>query len=725
MRTKLAFAALLLPFIASPAMAQTTSGALFPPANEQTCLSSAGLPGLLTWTGQRLECRPFRIPLCPTNQVILGVVDGVVKCGAVSPMVSLGSCAGKKIVRGIENGKLVCADNMVAATCPSGQFVTGFTADGGVTCASPSQPTISSCAQGQVVIGTAADGKPVCGTQGDGTTGGTPTTNPNAATLVSCLGSYCSGANNIIFPGRNGAGAKSEMPVRCRGNWWADVRGPRWDSSCSTGFETMTTCTDDNGRAIANCPDQTAAPATTLMVSCTDFVCKGVNSQVTFSNTTLNKKAVVSCKGEWTANVRDQNWTSTCATGWEKVAGYTDPAPGSAATTVAKEPVPCINATCSGNDDVVFPVRNAVGGINPYPYYCKGAWTSEVRGANWNGSCSGTQVELKDCVDPRTKQKIANCPDVTPPPAQTQSATCMYQVCKGRNTRVTGSNAAGRAETATCLGEWTADLRGSNWSSTCSTQWVDLQSQASTATPTPTPTATATAGAEGKACSTPTISWTAVGNTDVSCSGQVGTVASGAKLRVTSLAGESAGYAVIACNNGSLSVTSDRACKSPETAASPTPTATPTPAATPAPALTRISGCIDNRCEGTDAIIFPVRNAVGGINKYPYYCKGAWTSDVRGPRWLGSCSTGAVELTSCVDPVTKLKIPNCPDMTPPPAQTLNANCYGICKGRNTRVTGVNAEGKGAIATCKGEWTADVSGKNWVSSCSTGWQEQAY
>jgi hypothetical protein len=57
-------------------------------------------------------------------------------------MVSMTSCTGKKIVSGIQDGKLVCVDRAVPGTCPKGLFVTGISADGGITCASPTERII-------------------------------------------------------------------------------------------------------------------------------------------------------------------------------------------------------------------------------------------------------------------------------------------------------------------------------------------------------------------------------------------------------------------------------------------------------------------------------------------------------------------------------------------------------------------------------------------------------
>lgn len=130
--------------------------------------------------------------------------------------------------------------------------------------------------------------------------------------------------------------------------------------------------------------------------------------------------------------------------------------------------VSCVNASCASTNSFAFPVRNLAGAKNAQPFYCAGAWNMNTVNANFVSSCSTGWVPV-NC------DGVATCPDPTTQTIRTEFG-CINTECRGFNTVVwpvqNGAGASNGAQKYLCAGEWTMNVAGTNFSSTCSTGWT-------------------------------------------------------------------------------------------------------------------------------------------------------------------------------------------------------------------------------------------------------------
>jgi hypothetical protein len=143
-------------------------------------------------------------------------------------------------------------------------------------------------------------------------------------------------------------------------------------------------------------------------------------------------------------NVVVVDWEFDCDTGWEPVENIWT--------------VPCIDATISGNNDVVYPVKNTTGQYNLYMYKCDGEYSVDTTDNNFESWCEtgwyAVDIEAVPCID----SEISGYNDVVYPVENTntgQHNPFMYK----------------------CDGEYSVDTTDNNFESWCETGWYGVNAQ--------------------------------------------------------------------------------------------------------------------------------------------------------------------------------------------------------------------------------------------------------
>ncbi len=109
----------------------------------------------------------------------------------------------------VSGTRLVCGRRLAGQTCPTGQALIGFDAQGQMTCAAVQNLAGQTCPANQAIAGFNAQGNIVC--RAISTGGGTPTPPPTATGCGSCpagyphllsIGGRCSSNNDTFICGR-------------------------------------------------------------------------------------------------------------------------------------------------------------------------------------------------------------------------------------------------------------------------------------------------------------------------------------------------------------------------------------------------------------------------------------------------------------------------------------------------------------------------------------------
>jgi len=122
----------------------------------------------------------------------------------------------------------------------------------------------------------------------------------------------------------------------------------------------------------------------TTEVTCKNNICEGNNNIVTIINNG-GGKFTATCKGYWTANVKEYNWINSCDTGWEN------------SDNSINTPTTCDSTLCepdkdkSINNKIIF--KNSKG--KSISGSCNGDWNADMTGDNFDYYCKNGWTNLE------------------------------------------------------------------------------------------------------------------------------------------------------------------------------------------------------------------------------------------------------------------------------------------------------------------------------------------